>query len=161
MSVLWHKQRELSGVINDDDIIPKKLRVKLHETIIWPVLLYGAEVWTLGHRDENILKTTGKSLRRIRSVTLRVRDRSVNIRRELGVSKMNEKVKTIKMRWYGQVSRRENGHPARIPLPFYPHSISLIFYCLNSLFIMRPSISVFSLFLSILAKHALLASFPP
>ncbi|XP_063613758.1 uncharacterized protein LOC134786991 [Penaeus indicus] len=94
--------------------MPRKLKVKLYSTIIRPVLLYEAEVWTMGKEQERILETTEmRMLRRIKGVTLRERERSTDIRRELGVSDINEKVKEIRMRWYGHVKRREEGHPAK------------------------------------------------
>ncbi|XP_047501605.1 uncharacterized protein LOC125047442 [Penaeus chinensis] len=60
------------------------------------------EVWTMCKKEERILEATEiNMLRRIKGVTLRERERSTDIRRELGVSDINEKVKKIRMRWYG------------------------------------------------------------
>ncbi|XP_063594364.1 uncharacterized protein LOC134771351 [Penaeus indicus] len=59
--------------------------------------------------------TEMRMLRRIKGVTLRERERSTDIRRELGVSDINE-VKEITMRWYGHVKRREEGHPAKVAM---------------------------------------------
>lgn len=116
VSAAWNKWRELSGVINDKKI-PRKLKVKLYNTVIRPVLLYGAEVWTMGRKEEKILETTEmRMLRRIKGVTLRDRERSADIRRELRVSDINEKVREIRMRWYGHVRRRNEGHPARMAM---------------------------------------------
>ena len=113
VAAAWNKWRELSGVINDKRM-PRKLKVKLCCTVIRPVLLYGAEVWTVGKKEERILEATEmRMLRRIKGVTLRDRERSDNIRRELGVSDINEKVKEIRMRWYGHVRRREDEHQTK------------------------------------------------
>ncbi|XP_063599482.1 uncharacterized protein LOC134775803 [Penaeus indicus] len=49
-------------------------------------------------------------------VTLRERERSTDIRRKLGVSDINEKVKEIRMRWYEHVKRKEEGHPAKVAM---------------------------------------------
>ncbi|XP_047494092.1 uncharacterized protein LOC125042494 [Penaeus chinensis] len=49
VTAAWNKWRELSGVISDRKM-PRKLKVKLYSTIIRPVLLYGAEVWTMGKK---------------------------------------------------------------------------------------------------------------
>ncbi|XP_047499096.1 uncharacterized protein LOC125045711 [Penaeus chinensis] len=116
VAATWNKWRELSGVISDGKM-PRKLKVKLYSTIRRPVLLYGAEVWTMGKKEERIMEATEKrTLRRIKGVTLRERERSADIRRELGVSDINEKVKEIRMRWYGHVKRREGGHPAKVAM---------------------------------------------
>ena len=70
--------------------MPRKL--KLYMTIIRPVLLYGAECWTVRKKEKQILeKTEMRMLRRIKGVKLRDRVKSVDIRKELGEgSKRNE-----------------------------------------------------------------------
>ena len=55
------KWRDLSGVISDKKI-PRKLKVKLYMTVIRPVLLYGAECWTVGKKEEHILKKTDEDV---------------------------------------------------------------------------------------------------
>ncbi|XP_063596700.1 uncharacterized protein LOC134773428 [Penaeus indicus] len=115
VAAAWNKWRKPSGVISDRKM-PRKLKVKLYSTIIRPVLLYGAEVWTMGKEEERRLEATEmRMLRRIKGVTLREREKSTDIRRELGVSDINEKVKEIRMRWYRHVKRRE-GHPAKVAM---------------------------------------------
>ncbi|XP_063600670.1 uncharacterized protein LOC134776847 [Penaeus indicus] len=113
VAAAWNKWKELSDVISDR-MMPRKLKVKLYSSIIRPVLLYGAEVWRMRKEEERILEATERRmLRRIKGVTLR--ERSTDIRRELGVSDTNDKVKEIRMRWYGHVKRRE-GHPAKVAM---------------------------------------------
>ena len=61
-----------------------ELSVKLNMTVIRPVLLYGAECWTVRKKEEQILKKTEmRMLRRIKGVTLRDRVKSVDIRKTL------------------------------------------------------------------------------
>ena len=82
--------------------MPRRLKVKMYLTVIRLVLLYGAETWTVGKKEERILESTEmRMLRRIKGVTLRDRLRSFNIRRELGVNDIIEKVREIRLRWYG------------------------------------------------------------
>ncbi|GFR65440.1 retrovirus-related Pol polyprotein LINE-1 [Elysia marginata] len=51
-----------------------------------PVILYGAECWSTGVKEENILeKTEMRMLRRIKGVTLKDKIKSEDIREELGV----------------------------------------------------------------------------
>ena len=83
---IWHRDKKL----------PRKLKIKLYMTVIRPVLLYGAEcwTWTVRKKEEQILeKTEMRMLRRIKGVTLRDRVKSVDIRKELGVSSIQEKVR--------------------------------------------------------------------
>ena len=48
-----------------------------------------------------------RMLRRIKGVTLRDRVKSVDIRKELGVSSIQEKVREMRLRWYGHMQRME------------------------------------------------------
>ena len=80
--------------------MPRKLKVKLYVTVTRPILLYGAECWTVGKKEEQILeKTEMTMLRRIKSVTLRDKVKSVDIRKELRVNSIKEKVTEMRLRW--------------------------------------------------------------
>ena len=77
-------------------------------TVIRPVLLYGAECWTVRKKEEQVLeKTEMKMLRRIKGVTLRDKVKSVGIRKELGVNSIQEKVREMRIRWYGHMQRMD------------------------------------------------------
>ena len=52
-------------------------------------------------------------LRRIKGVTLRDRVKSVDIRKELGVSSIQEKVREMRLRWYGHMQRMEENNEVR------------------------------------------------
>ena len=81
----WQKWRELGPVIPDKKI-PTKLKTKLYTTVVRPVILYRAECWTTGVKEENILeKIEMRMLRRIKGVTKK--DKKENIRKELGVGR--------------------------------------------------------------------------
>ena len=103
----WGKWRDISGVISDKNM-PRNLKIKLYMTVIRRVLLYEAECWTVRKKEEQILeKTEMRMLRRIKGVTLRDRVKSVDIRKELGVSSIQEKVREMRLRWYGYMQRME------------------------------------------------------
>ena len=71
VSAAWGKWRDLSGVISDKKI-SRKLKTKLYMTVIRPVLLHGAQCWTVRKKEQQILeKTEMRMLRRIKGVTLR------------------------------------------------------------------------------------------
>ena len=57
MQVAWCKWRELTGVTCDRKI-PLKLKVKVYKTMIRPALLYRAETWTIGAKEESMLERT-------------------------------------------------------------------------------------------------------
>ena len=66
----------------------------------------GAECWTVGKKEEQIIaKTAMRMLRRIKGVTLRDRVKSVDIRKELGVNSKQEKVREMRQRWYGHMQK--------------------------------------------------------
>ena len=91
--------------------MPRKLKGTLCMTVIRPVLLYGAECWTVGKKKEQILeKTEMRMLRIIKVVALRDREMSVDIRNELGMNSIKEKVKRDKttLVWTYAENTREN-----------------------------------------------------
>ena len=52
-------------------------------------------------------------LRRIKGVTLRDKVKSVDIRKELGVTSIQEKVREMRLRWYGHMQRMEENNEVR------------------------------------------------
>ena len=83
-------------------------------TVIRPVLLYGAERWTVRKKEEQILeKTEMRMLRRIKGVTLRDEVKSLDTRKELGVNSIQEKVREMRLRWYGHMQRMEENNKVR------------------------------------------------
>ncbi|GFO03698.1 hypothetical protein PoB_003020300 [Plakobranchus ocellatus] len=103
----WEKWREIGPVIGDKKM-PRKLKTKLYTTMVRPVILYGAECWVVGQKEEQLLETTEmRMLRRIREVTLEDKMRSDDIRKELGVCPIGEKARESRLRWFGHVMRRE------------------------------------------------------
>ena len=103
----WEKWRELGPVIADKKI-PAKLKTKLYTTVVRPVILYGAECWATGVKEENILKKTEmRMLRRIKGVTVKDKMKSEDIRKELGVGSIKSKARESRLRWFGHVHRKE------------------------------------------------------
>lgn len=113
ITAAWNKWRECSGVIYDKKI-PRKLKVKIYTTVIRPVLLYGAEVWITRKKEEKLMEVTEmRMLRRIKGVSLRDKQRSDDIRNELGVCNITKKIKEARLRWFGHVERREEDNPVK------------------------------------------------
>ena len=83
-------------------------------TVIRPVLLYGAECWTVRKKEEQILgKTEMWMLGRIKGVTMRDKVKSVAIRKELGVNSIQKKVIEMRLSWYGHMQRMEENNEVR------------------------------------------------
>ena len=84
---------------------------------IKPVLLYGTECWTVRQKEEQIFeKTEMRMLRRIKGVTLRDKEKSVDIRKELGVNGIHQKVREIRLCWYGHMQRIEENNEAVVDM---------------------------------------------
>ena len=78
------------------------------------ISMYGAEYWTVRKKEEQILeKTEMRMLRRIKGVTQRDNVKTVDIRKELGVNNIQEKVREIRLSWYGHMQRMEESNEVR------------------------------------------------
>ena len=65
-------------------------------------------------KEEQILeKAEMGMLRRIKGVTLRDKVKSVDNRKELGVNSIQEKVREMRLRWYGHIQRMEENNKVR------------------------------------------------
>ena len=104
----WAKWTEVNEVINDSRM-PLKLKLKVYESMVRPVIIYGSECWTLRKKEEQLLERTEmKMLRRILGVTLRDKIRNEEIRRRTRVTSIVKKVEIGRLRWFGHVVRRED-----------------------------------------------------
>ena len=80
----------------------------MYKTIVRPVILYGAETWAV--KEERVKKlevVEMRCLRAIRGVTRRERMRNEDIRWELKMADLREKIRECRLRWYGHVKRME------------------------------------------------------
>ena len=76
--------------------------------------MYGAECWTTGVKEENILeKTEMRMLRRIKGVTVKDKMKNEDIRKELGVGSIKSKARESRLRWFGHVHCREQENNLR------------------------------------------------
>ena len=97
--------------------VSKGTKLKIHRAIVRPILMYGSESWTdTGTTIHKIEVADMKVLRLISEVSRRDQweDEISNeaIRRDLGINSIEEVARQARLRWYGHVSRMDNG---RIP----------------------------------------------
>ena len=117
VSAAWKKWKEITPVICDKKM-PIKLKTKLYKTVVRPVMLYGAETWSTRVKEVRLLeKTEMRMLRWIMGVSLRDRIRSEDIRAKLGVVNITEKLKEMRLRWYGHVQRSERYIKTALDMP--------------------------------------------
>ena len=107
MKAGWQKWREVGPVIADKKILTK-FKTKLYTTVVRPVILYGAECWTVGVKEENILeKIEMRMLRRLKGVTVKDKMKSEDIRKELGVGSIKSKARESRLSRFGPILRKE------------------------------------------------------
>ena len=74
--------------------MPIKLKMKVYKTMVRLVLLFGAETWAVGKREEQLMrKTEMRMLRWSFRLTLKDRIKNEEVRRRAGVVNIKEKMK--------------------------------------------------------------------
>jgi hypothetical protein len=82
-----------------------------------PVLLYDSETWTLRKRDWNRIQAAKmKYLRTVKGCTRLDQIRNEDIRHELGISPLSEKIIEYRNKWKSHLQRMEH---TRNPLQAY------------------------------------------
>ena len=105
--------RNVSGIIYDKRM-PMELKTQVYKTMVRPVILYGAEIWAV--KEEHVKKLEVAEMRcllTIRGATRRDRMRNEDIRQELKVTELREKIRECRLRWYGHVKRMEQNEFVR------------------------------------------------
>ena len=96
--------------------ISTRTKTKLYETLVIPVLTYGAESWCMKKEDERRLLVAEMGwLRGLLNRSRREKIRNEVTREELGQKEtVVERIKKRRLTWYGHVIRMENGRmPAK------------------------------------------------
>jgi hypothetical protein len=85
-------------------LLSRNVKVKIHKTIILPVVLYGCETWSLMLRDEHKLRVFENRV--LRRIFVRKRDEVTGEWRKLHSEELIiRQVKSRRMRWAGHVAR--------------------------------------------------------
>ena len=91
----------------------KETQLKFYKTIAVPTLLYGSETWITTKKEESRIQAQEmKFLRRVKGCTKLDRIRNTDIRTELNILDINQKIKENKNKWKEHVERM---HEKRIP----------------------------------------------
>jgi hypothetical protein len=99
----------------------RETNLKFYKIMAVPVLLYGSETWTLRKRDWNTIQAAEmKYLRTVKGCT-RLEIRNEDIRNELGISPLSEKIIEYRNKWKVHLQRMEH---TRIPLQAYKYQPS-------------------------------------
>lgn len=94
--------------------IKKETKIVLFKTIFLPVLMYGAESWTV--LDKHVSKITAVEMRYLRRVlgkTRRDRWRNERVREELKVRPVKQVLEERQLKWFGHVCRMGDDRKAK------------------------------------------------
>ena len=101
--------------------IPTQVKTTIYNTILKPILTYGAECWSLTTKTSSRLQAAEmKVLRTIRGVTRRDRLKNERIRADLSVKPLLREIEENKLRWYGHVKRMDEERLAKRYLEWKP-----------------------------------------
>ncbi|KAF3664601.1 Protein BOLA2 [Capsicum annuum] len=109
----WLKWRLASGVLCDKEV-PPKLKGKFYRVAVWPTMLYGAECWPV--KNSHIQKLKVAEMRMLRWMCGYTRkDRVTNeiIWEKVRVASVEDKMREVRLRWFGHVMRRGSDAPVR------------------------------------------------
>ncbi|KAM3340130.1 hypothetical protein P3S68_030000 [Capsicum galapagoense] len=113
IGVGWMKWKLASGVLCDKKV-PPKLKIKFYRVAVRLVMLYGAKRWLI--KNSHIQKMKVIEMRMLRwmcGLTRGDRVQNETIREMVGVTSVEDKMREVRLRWFGHVMRRGTDIPVR------------------------------------------------
>ncbi|KAF3650426.1 Mitochondrial arginine transporter BAC1 [Capsicum annuum] len=109
----WMKWRLASGILCDKKV-PLKLKGKFYRAAVRPAMLYGAECWPVKSSHVQRLKVAEMRMLHWMCGFMRAdRVRNETIREKVGVVSVDDKLREVRLRWFGHVMRRGTDDPVR------------------------------------------------
>ena len=110
----WRRFGEYSHFLKDSKI-PICLKRKIMDTVILPVMTYGAETWTPTKLQERKVAVAQRSMERsLLNITKRDKIRNEVIRSKTKVVDIIDKVQCMRGQWAGHIARMSNTRWAKI-----------------------------------------------
>ena len=113
----WKNRKRVSGVFCDRRM-NVKINGKVYRTVVRSALIYGAETWALKKAQDNKLEVAEM---RMCGVTKLDKIRNERIRGTTKVGEITKKVQERRLKWYGQVMRREEHYVGRRAIEMKVH----------------------------------------
>ena len=106
----WSKWREISSLLVNQSI-PLRSRTSIYAACIRPVLVYGAETWALTKKLEDLMHSCDcRMMRYMAGIRWEDRVSNVEVEERCGLGNLVGVLRRTRLRWFGHVSRREEGH---------------------------------------------------
>ena len=109
----WLSWRKISGVLCDIKL-SARVKGKMYKFVVRPAIMYGME--TVAVTDKQVGKLEVAELKMVRwalGVTREDKIRNEYIRGTAKITKLGEKIRGARLRWYGHVKRREAEYVGR------------------------------------------------
>ena len=109
----WAGWNKVSGVLCDKNI-SLKVKAKVHKIVVQLAMIYGMEM--VGATCLQVGKLGVAEMRMLRMEMEIVKMDEVRndcVRRKVGVENIEEKIREVRLRWYGYVRRREDNYVGR------------------------------------------------
>ena len=101
--------------------IPARIKVRLYESLVLSVLLYGSETWQMRKVDRRRIDGFHhKCLRKILGITYRDRVTNTEIRERTNQKSLAEVICKRRWQWLGHVARMNNSRPPKKVLKWVP-----------------------------------------
>ena len=109
----WNRWRRVSGVICDRRL-PARVKGKVHSSVVRPEMVYGLETVAVTKKQAEAMEVAEmKMLRFAIGVTRKDKIRNEHIRSTVTVERLGMKMREGRLRWYGNVIRRDQEYVGR------------------------------------------------
>ena len=109
----WNGWRRVSGVICDRRL-PARVKGKVYSSVVRPAMVYGLETVAVTKKQvEEMEVAEMKMLRFTMGVTKKDKIRNEHIRSTVKVERLGMKMRESRLRWYGDVMRRDQEYVGR------------------------------------------------
>ena len=113
MQARWNRWRRVSGVICDKSL-PARVKGKVYSSVVKTVIVYGLEMVAVAKKQvEEMEVAEMKMLRFAMGVTRKEKIRNKYIRGTVKVERLGMKIRKGRLRWYGNVRRRNQEYVGR------------------------------------------------
>ena len=106
----WMSWRKVSGVLCDKKL-SAKVKGKMYKSVARPAMLYGMETVTVTGRQMGKIEVAElKIMRWALGVSRKDKIRNEYVRGTTKIAKLGDKLRNVRLRWYGHVKRREEDY---------------------------------------------------